>query len=186
LRAKDGTAVGATFKVKPAQHGDEVEGRPTFDLCGRRFNSEKDRVARYRVNALTGGGAATGGGDEVVAYSSEAAAVVALQELRSVVRRCTLEVALRDGLYAEELRYQAVEQKKLKLPASDNVSVLLTVQRAGVDHVSCVLMIVQRHGAVLDILFGRAPSKFEPEQVDNLVELAGRTGRRLVNPAGAG
>jgi hypothetical protein len=184
LRPKDGASARMSFKVKPAEDGDELEGHPTFDLCGRRFNSEKDRVARYRVDALTEDGGATGGGDEVVAYDSEASAIVALDELRSVVRRCTLDTDLRDGLYGGGLQYRDVEQRKLDLPAEDNVYVLLTVQRAGLDHLSRVQLIVQRHGAVLDVLVSRSPRKFTREQVANHAVLARKIGARLVDPAG--
>lgn len=185
LRPKDGASARMSFKVKPAKGGEDLEGHPTFDLCGRRFNSEKDRIARYRVDALTEDGGATGGGDEVVAYDSEAAAIVALDELRSIVRRCTLNTTLRDGLYPGDLQYLEVEQRKLDLPAEDNISLRLTVQRAGLDHPSRVQIIVQRHEAVLDVLFSRSPRKFTAEQVANHAILAAEIGRRLVNPAGS-
>ena len=121
----------------------------------------------------------------MVAYDSEAAAIVALDELRSIVRRCTLNTTLRDGLYPGDLQYLEVEQRKLDLPAEDNISLRLTVQRAGLDHPSRVQIIVQRHEAVLDVLFSRSPRKFTAEQVANHAILAAEIGRRLVNPAGS-
>ena len=176
------------YRVRPIEHGDEVQGQVTFDVCGHRFASETHRIARYQTDIVSGTGEAVGGSNEVVAYDSEAAAAAAVEEFRAAVRNCPKNTELPAGAGGSRpLRYLATSvRSEPGLPAKDNVVAVLTVQRTGSSAKIFTLVLLQRHGAVLDNLYINQPEPVTDADERTAVGVATPTGKRLVQLAGGG
>lgn len=84
LTAAD-AAAGAEFAL--VDHGDEVVGQTSLDLCYANYPSEDQRVARHQVqafNAVAGAWVSS----EAVAYTDPAAAEQAMDELAAAAADC--------------------------------------------------------------------------------------------------
>jgi hypothetical protein len=173
------------YRVQTIEHGDEVAGQVTFDLCGHEFASEAHRTARHQGGIVSGSGESQGASNEVVAYDSEAAAKAALAEFRDAVRACPKNREVPAGIRGGAPRryLAATVRTEAALPAKDNALAVLTLRKANGSKLY-QLLIVQRQGAVLDNLYVSQPERVIASDEQTAVGVAAKTGRRLVQLAG--
>ena len=174
---------GAT--VRTLEGGDSFAGLITLDLCGAAFPSETHRIARHQVDVVPPGGRYTdtsGISNEVVAYDSAAHAAAALTEWRAAAAACPLG-AWRHMRVSDlpELRYDALsERPDPHLPAADNSRTTYTVTAHDSGDRGYGLLILQRHGTVLDAIYLTSESPLTPAITATANHLADITGKRLI------
>jgi hypothetical protein len=174
---------GAT--VQPLDGGDTVAGLITLDLCGARFPSEAHRSARHQVYVVPPGSRYTdpfGLSNEVVAYRNAAHAAAAMTEWRAAAAGCPLGVWRHMTVSAlPELRYESLtERHDPHLPATDSSRTTDVVTARDSGERRYQLVILQRHGTVLDAVYVNSGSPLTAAQTAAANHLADITGRRLI------
>lgn len=117
LRESD-AASDAQFGV--LDHGDEVTGQVSLDLCAADYPSEGQRQARHQV-AISQASAGTWVSTESLLYSSESAAEQAMAELADAVDNCSSSTG---GLLPQpgdkEVGYQQAGGQQVLFPTADD------------------------------------------------------------------
>jgi len=80
--------IGKNVSIDFVDHGQEVAGQTSLDLCGGSFPSETRRQARYQVAAYSSTGTFIGISSEAVLYENPAEVTAALKELRVAQAAC--------------------------------------------------------------------------------------------------
>jgi hypothetical protein len=83
-----GADLGGGYGVQMISGGNEVTGQPTLDLCNQRFASERLRVARLQMSAVTPSGQPSFLSTEAVIYTSAGATAEAFREFQHVATHC--------------------------------------------------------------------------------------------------
>jgi hypothetical protein len=169
------------LKVKLSPGGDKVAGQITLNNCGDTFSTESHRVARRQIDLVSAKGEESGISNEVVAYDRPEQAAKALKQYRKSVVGCRKNVyhkSKQPGV--PELRYQANTLTRASgLPVKDTALVRQTVLAKGYDRPLHLVLFLQRHDAVLNVVYLQSVAKPTDAEVANLHTLAVITGKRL-------
>jgi hypothetical protein len=169
------------LKLKLTPGGDKVAGQITLNNCGDDFSTEAHRVARRQITLVSAKGEASGVSNEVAAYDRPAQAAKALKQYRKSVVGC------RKNVYHKmkepgvpDLRYEVnTLTKATGLPIKDNAVVTQRLAAKGVKQRLHLVLILQRHDAVLTAVYLQSVTKPTDADVASLHTLAVITGKRL-------
>lgn len=172
------------FTVRLAPRGQQVAGSVSLDLCQHRFSTEAHRTARREV-AVYYRGRDAGIANETIGYDSPARAALALREWRAGAAGCARRQAARPydahGRHYGQLRLVT----EPALPAADNAvttAVVSPAPVAGRTRQVAYAVVLQRSGAVLDVIVGYSAQLSAAEVARLLTRLAQTTGLRLTTP----
>jgi len=165
-------------RVQLLDGGDQVTGQVTMDLCGFRFASEANRVARRQV-VVVGPDDQTPASNEVVAYDTPAHAAQALNEWRHAARTCPRTWRTDPVADAPPARWTVTLRTAPTLPVPDNAYTAAEVTLRDTTWHYYLLAILQRHTAVLDAVYYQATTPPGTAATRELIRLATITGTRL-------
>lgn len=162
-------------------HGNRVHGQPTLGDCGFNFTTEKHRVARHQTLVVPTSARRWLDSNETVAYESSHFAAKALRQLRKAIKQCPMHVYLPSVVAGQPAsRYDVAKvHASRQLPVADNAVVTLKLRTKGKSKSYWAVLIFQRHGTVLDAMYGESRKKPTKAKVAALRSLAQITGSRL-------
>lgn len=160
--------------------GDQVAGQITLDNCGSLFTTEAHRVARRQIDIrAVKGKQPSFFSNEVVAYDTPEQAAKALAEVRASVTHCPKDVFVPSTVQGvPPQRYDVSRLSTLSNPpVQDSAVETLTLSAEGTTRQVHAVIIYQRRGTVLDILYLNSLKKLSASKVAAARSLAQITGK---------
>jgi hypothetical protein len=167
--------------VQRLAHGNRVKGQPTLGDCAFNYTTEMRRVERHQTLIIPTTRRRFVDSNEVVAYESAHFAGKAMRQLRKAIAQCPKHVYLPNVIAGRaDERYDVAKiRTSQQLSVKDNAVVLLKVKVKDQSRSRWIVAIYQRHGTVLDAMYGESFKKPSPTKVAALRSLARITGARL-------